>query len=57
MKPLQAKMAELHDLVETLIAKSAHRQEVHYDRQSEERKFKAGNLVWLSVPTAGKLDL
>ena len=53
---LQAKMAELQDLVEAHIAESAHRQKVHYDRQSEERHFKAGDPVWLSVPTAGKLD-
>ena len=53
---LQAKMAELQDLVEAHIAESAHRQKVHYDRQSKERHFKAGDPVWLSVPTAGKLD-
>ncbi|KAL5503291.1 hypothetical protein EMCRGX_G010217 [Ephydatia muelleri] len=53
---LQAKMAELQDLVEAHIAESAHRQKVDYDRHSEERQFKGGDLVWLSVPTAGKLD-
>ena len=53
---LQAKMAELQDLVEAHITESAHRQKVDYDRHSEERQFKAGDLVWLSVPTAGKLD-
>ena len=42
---LQAKMAELQDLVEAHIAESAHRQKVHYDRHSEERHFKAGDLV------------
>ncbi|KAL5497228.1 hypothetical protein EMCRGX_G013661 [Ephydatia muelleri] len=53
---LQAKMAELQDLVEAHVAESAHRQKVNYDRHSEERLFKAGDRVWLSVPTAGKLD-
>ena len=53
---LQAKMAELQDLVEAHVAESAHRQKVNYDRHSEERHFKAGDRVWLSVPTAGKLD-
>eukprot|EP00731_Ephydatia_muelleri_P010889 Em0005g1475a len=53
---LQAKMAELQDLVEAHIAESASRQKVDYDRHSAERQFKSGDLVWLSVPTAGKLD-
>ena len=49
-------MAELQDLVEAHIVESAHRQKVDYDRHAEERRLKAGDLVWLSVPTAGKLD-
>ena len=49
-------MVELQDLVEVHIAESAHRQKVDYDRHSAERQFKPGDLVWLSVPTAGKLD-
>ena len=53
---LQAKMAELQDLVEAHIVESAHRQKVDDDRHSAERPFKPGDLVWLSVPTAGKLD-
>ena len=36
---------------------SAHRQKVDYDRHSAEQPFKPGDLVWLSVPTAGKLNL
>ena len=27
-----------------------------YDQNSAERSFKIGDLVWLSIPTAGKLD-
>ena len=53
---LQAKMAELQDLVEVHIAESANRQKVDYDRHSAEWQFKSGDLVSLSVPTAGKLD-
>ncbi|KAL5502961.1 hypothetical protein EMCRGX_G009823 [Ephydatia muelleri] len=53
---LQAKMAELQDLVEAHIVESAHRQKVDDDRHSAERPFEPGDLVWLSVPTAGKLD-
>ena len=49
-------MAELQDLVEAHIAESASRQKVDYDRHSAERQFKSRDLVWLSVPTAGKLD-
>ncbi|KAL5479651.1 hypothetical protein EMCRGX_G023202 [Ephydatia muelleri] len=52
---LQAKMAELQELVEAHIVESAHRQKVDYDRHSAERPFKPGDLVWLSIPTAGKL--
>eukprot|EP00731_Ephydatia_muelleri_P003079 Em0001g3079a len=53
---LQAKMAELQGLVEAHIVESAHWQKVDYDRHSAEWPFKLGDLVWLSVPTAGKLD-
>ena len=47
--------AVLQDLVEAVV-KSAHRQKVDYDRHSAERPFRSGDLVGLSVPTAGKLD-
>ena len=53
---LQAKIAELQDLVEAHIVESAHRQKVDFERHSAERPFKPGDLVWLSIPTAGKLD-
>ena len=53
---LQTKMAELQDLVEAHIMESAHWQKVDYDRHSAEWQFKPGDQVWLSVPTAGKLD-
>ena len=49
-------MAELQGLVEAHIVESAHWQKVDYDRHSAEWPFKLGDLVWLSVPTAGKLD-
>ena len=39
---LQAKMAELQDLVEAHIVESAHRQKVDDDRHSAERPFKPG---------------
>ena len=49
-------MAELQDLVAAHIVESAHWQKVDDDRHSAERPFKPGDLVWLSVPTASKLD-
>eukprot|EP00731_Ephydatia_muelleri_P021178 Em0013g905a len=53
---LQAKLAELQDLVEAHIVESAKRHKGAYDQKSAERRFKTGDLVWLSIPTAGKLD-
>lgn len=53
---LQAKIAELRDLVETNLAEAAAHQKTTYDKHSIGRTFKVGDLVWLSVPTAGKLD-
>ena len=54
---LQAKFAELQDMVETHIVDSAMAQKVHYDARTSKRSFQLDDLVWLSVPTAGKLDL
>jgi hypothetical protein len=53
---LQAKLAELRDLVETNLVEASTQQKTTYDRHSSNRSFKVGDLVWLSVPTAGKLD-
>jgi hypothetical protein len=53
---LQSKLSHLQDLVEAHNTEAAHRQKLYYDRRSGERCFKIGDLVWLSIPTAGKLD-
>ena len=53
---LRAKLAELQDLVELNLAEAASDQEGVYDRHSACRSFKVGDSVWLSLPTAGKLD-
>ena len=53
---LQSKLSQLQDLVEADNTEAAHRQKLCYDRRSSERRFKVGNMVWLSIPTAGKLD-
>ena len=47
---LHAKQAELRDFVEANLAKAA------YDQHTSSRSFSTGDPVWLSVPTAGKLD-
>ena len=54
---LRAKLAELQDFVEANLAASASNQKHSYDnRASTPPSFQVGNPVWLSVPTAGKLD-
>jgi len=53
---LQAKFAELRDFVEANLAEAAQHQKHAYDQHTSARSFSAGDSVWLSVPTAGKLD-
>ena len=48
--------AELQDLIETNLAEAAAHQKTIYDKHSTHRYFDVGDMVWLSVPTAGKLD-
>ena len=53
---IQAKFAELQDLVHTNLSKAACSQKCYYDQQAKQPTFAAGNPVWLSIPTAGKFD-
>ena len=53
---LRAKLAELQDLVESNLVKAADQQKCHYDKQSKAPSFAIHDKVWLSVPTAGKLQ-
>ena len=53
---LHAKFADLRHFVETSLTEAATAQKQFYDRHTEERAFHPGDLVWLSIPTAGKLD-
>jgi len=53
---LKAKLAELQDLVESNLVRSAGHQKTHYDKQSTTPSFVVHDKVWLSVPTAGKLQ-
>lgn len=53
---LRAKVAELRDFVEANLAVAAEHQKSAYDQRTSSRTFHVGETVWLSVPTAGKLD-
>ena len=53
---LLSKLAQLRDFVETNIAEKAHHQKISYDHHVKTRSFQVGDSVWLSIPTAGKLD-
>ena len=46
----------MRDFVETKLAESANRQRTNYNKHSHNRKFAVGDRVWLSIPTAKKLD-
>lgn len=49
---LQSKLAQLHDMVEDNTTAAAH----SHDRHTSHRTFKLGEPIWLSIPTAGKLE-
>ena len=53
---LQVKLAALQDLVHINTTKAAQVQKLHYDKSSTSRSFTPQELVWLSIPTAGKLQ-
>ena len=53
---LQAKLSELQDFVHTNLTQAACSQKSYYDRHTKQSTFAPGDLVWLSIPTAGKLD-
>ena len=52
------KMAKLQDFVETHLVDSASKQHTFYNKHSHSRhcQFKLGDCIWLSIPTAGKLQ-
>ena len=53
---LRAKLAQLYDFVELSNVKASGQQKHHFDHVTQSRTFIVGDLVWLSIPTAGKLD-
>ena len=56
-KHLCAKFSELPGIVEANLVEASTRQKIGYDRHTRpSRQFKIGDPVWLSIPTAGKLN-
>jgi transposase InsO family protein len=54
---LQRKLHQMYELVELHLINSANNQKAFYDTRAKPRKcFEKGDQVWLSIPTAGKLD-
>ena len=53
---LQVKLAVLQDLVHINTTKAAQVQKLHYDKLSTSHSFTPQELVWLSIPMAGKLQ-
>ena len=53
---LRAKLAQLYDFVELNNVQASTHQKRHFDQSTQPRTFTVGDLVWLSVPTAGKLE-
>ena len=53
---LQCKLSELRDLVECHLTIAAEHQKSNYDDNTITWIFREGDTVWLSRPTAGKLD-
>ena len=54
---LQHKLHQMYELVELHLINSAYNEKAFYDTRAKPRKcFEKGDQVWLSIPTAGKLD-
>ena len=53
---LRAKLAQLYDFVELNNVQASTHQKRHFDQSTQPRTFTVGDLVWLSVPTADKLQ-
>ena len=53
---VQAKLSELHSFVQEQLTKAASSQKEQYDTHSQKCTFCIGDPLWLSIPTAGKLD-
>ena len=52
---LKHKLAQIKEFVKTKVAISAKHKKENYDHHATERSFRAGDTVWLSIPTPGTL--
>ena len=53
---IRHKLAELQDFVHTNLTQEASRHKTYYDHCTNVPSFTTGDPVWLSIPTAGKLE-
>ena len=53
---LRAKLAYLYDFVEVNNVEASDHQKHQFNKNARSRTFIQGDPVWLSIPTAGKLD-
>ena len=53
---LRAKLAQFADFVESHNVQASTQQKHYFDQHTRIRSFTVGDPVWLSIPTAGKLD-
>lgn len=53
---LRAKLANLYDFVEVNNVEASNHQKHQFDKNAQSQTFIQGDPVWLSIPTAGKLD-
>ena len=53
---IRHRLAELQDFVHANLSQAASRQKTYYDHHTRVPSFTAGDSVWLSIPTAGKLE-
>ena len=53
---LRAKLAQLYDFVELNNVQASSHQKHYFDQRTQPRTFQVGDSVWLSIPTAGKLE-
>lgn len=53
---LRTKLTELQDFVESNLVMAGDKQKTYYDKRSQFSSFTVSDKVWLSVPTANKLE-
>jgi len=53
----QAHLNQMNNFLNSNLAQAVSRQKSNYDKGTTTREFKAGDNVWLLIPTVKKLDL